>query len=166
MDERRGRAFYFEDYCIGQHHRSIAYTVGKQEIIDFAKQWDPQPFHIDEELANKSIFGGLTCCSAHIFSIFCAISQQWESGALQQPLASLGFDQLRMLKPVYAGDTLINIATVEEARRSNSNPAAGIVRSQCQMYNQKEEEVFHLQASFMMRCRNVFPHNNAEEKSK
>ncbi|MGI9288080.1 MAG: MaoC/PaaZ C-terminal domain-containing protein [Pseudomonadales bacterium] len=166
MSKMRGEPFYFEDYTIGQQHRSISYTVDKQEIIDFAKQWDPQPFHIDEEVAIESIFGGLTCCSAHIFSIFCAISQQWESGAVQQPLASLGFDQLRMLKPVYAGDTLVNIATVEETRHSKSNSAAGIVRSCCQMYNQKEEEVFRLRASFMLRCRHASPHIKSEEKSK
>lgn len=153
MSDLTGQPFYFEDYFVGQEQRSVPYTVGKEEIIEFALKWDPQPFHIDEEVAAKSFFGGLTCCSAHIFSIFCAISQKWECGAIQQPLASLGFDQMRMLKPLYVNDSVVVVTTAEEVRRSRSNPAAGIVKSRCQMYNQRGEEVFRINAAFLMQCR-------------
>ncbi len=148
-----GKAFYFEDYYEGMVTDSISYDVTKEEIIEYAKKWDPQPFHIDEELANASHFGGLTACSAHTFAIFCAISQKWKSGVVQQVLASLGFDELRMLRPVYAGDTLVSRSTVEVARLSRSQPRRGVVRSHCEMLNQNNEVVFQLYAAFLMQCR-------------
>ena len=153
MNEETAQLFFFEDYYVGLDKRSIAYTVAKDEAIACAGQWDPQPYHVDEQAAKRSLFGGLTCCSAQIFAIFCAISQQWESGEIQQAIASLGFDKMRMIKPVYVGDTLVNVSTVEQARLSSSHPGAGIVRSRCQMFNQKNEEVFRIEAAFLMQCR-------------
>jgi acyl dehydratase len=153
LDDETSQLFYFEDYTVGLEKRSITYTADKDEAIAFARQWDPQPFHIDERAAKKSLFGGLTCCSAQIFAIFCTISQQWESGEVQQAIASLGFDKMRMLKPVYVGDTLVNVSTVEQARLSSSHPGTGIVRSRCQMFNQRDEEVFRIEAAFLIQGR-------------
>ena len=110
--DKSGEPFYFEDFEVGQKHPSHCYTVSKEEIIQFAKRWDPQPFHVDEAAAKASLFGGLTACSAHVFSIFCHMSQNWESGRVQQALASFGFDEMRMHKPVYAGDTLRHVSVV------------------------------------------------------
>ena len=98
--------FFFEDYHVGDQYRSVSQLVDRQGVIEFATQWDPQPWHIDEAQAKESMFGGLTACSEHIFSLFCLIGQQWEGGEQQQVLACLGFDEMLMLKPVYAGDTL------------------------------------------------------------
>ena len=148
-----GQPFYFEDFSVGLAKRSISYTVERDSAIAFARQWDPQPFHIDEQAAKKSLFGGLTCCSAQIFAIFSSISQQWDSGEIQQAIAALGFDKMRLIKPVYVGDTLFNVSTVEQARLSNSHPGTGIVRSRCQMYNQGNEEVFRIEAAFLIQCR-------------
>ena len=148
--EQRGKPFYFDDYVVGDVQRGMSYTVDKQEVIDFATKWDPQLWHIDEEAAKASFFGGLTACSAHIFSIFCISSQQWESGVVQQAIASLGFDEMRMHKPVYAGDTLHCTSMAELARLSKSKNDRGIIACRCELVNQKGECVFSILSSYLM----------------
>ena len=79
----QGTPFYFDDYVVGAEHAAGSYDVTAQEIIEFARKWDPQPWHIDEAVAKASPFGGLTACSAHIFSIFCIRSYILESSTSQ-----------------------------------------------------------------------------------
>lgn len=145
-----GQPFYFENYQVGDCYPTVSHQVSKEAVIAFARQWDPQPWHIDEAAARDSLFGGLTACSAHVFSIFSSISPQWRNGAIQQPLASLGFDQMRMLRPVYAGDTVHCVSTIESARRSSSKPDRGIVSSRVDMYNQSGEHLFSILATFII----------------
>ena len=122
------KPFYFDDCVVGAEHAAASHTVTAQEIVSFAGTWDPQPWHLDEEIARASHFGGLTACSAHIFSIFCITSQRWQSGVVQQAIAGLGFDEMRMHKPVYAGDTLRCVSTVAAARVSASFRARSLIR--------------------------------------
>ncbi|MCB1843877.1 MAG: MaoC family dehydratase N-terminal domain-containing protein [Halioglobus sp.] len=150
--------FYFEDHRVGYRVECGAYTVHKSEVIEFAQKWDPQPWHIDETLAQQSIFGGLTACSAHIFSIYCITSPQWQNGAVQQAVASLGFDDLRMHKPVYAGDRLRCITVVDEARASNSKPDCGIVIYASELLNQHDDSVFSIKCSTLMARRTRHAH--------
>ena len=145
-----GNAVYFEDCAVGDQHRSIAMIVDKSEIIEFATKWDPQPWHIDEDLAKQSLFGGLTACSAHIFSLFCVVSQQWENGEQQQVLCSLGFDEMRMHKPLYAGDRVYCRNTIELARDSRSRSDRGIVAARCELINQNDDSVFSILSTFLM----------------
>ena len=146
----QGKPFYFDDLVVGAEHAAGTHVVTAQAIIEFAQTWDPQPWHIDEAFAATSIFGGLTACSAHIFSIFCITSQRWQSGVVQQVIAGLGFDQMRMHKPVYAGDTLRSLSIVETARLSKSKPDRGIVTYNTQLINQNDELVFSINASTLM----------------
>ncbi len=148
--DRQASPFYFDDCVVGEEHAAGSHTITAQDIIDFARTWDPQPFHIDEEIARASIFGGLTACSAHIFSIFCITSQRWQSGVVQQAIAGLGFDEMRMHKPVYAGDILHCMTIVHGTRVSNSKPDRGIVTYQSQLINQDDEVVFSIKASTLM----------------
>ena len=111
------------------------------ERISFARRWDPQPWHVDEAQAKASFFGGLTACSAHIFAIYCITSPQWQNGCRQQAIASLGFDELRMLRPVYAGDTLRCVTEIAEARPSASKPDRGVLRYRIAATNQNGETV-------------------------
>jgi len=157
MPEMQGKPFYFDDCVIGAEHAAASHTVTAQAIIEFATTWDPQPWHIDEETARASHFGGLTACSAHIFSIFCSTSQRWQSGVVQQAIAGLGFDEMRMHKPVYAGDTLRCVSIVDAARASASKPDRGIVIYHTQLINQNNEVVFSIKASTMM-ARNPAKH--------
>ena len=144
------KLYYFEDFSEGDVQKSITFTVEKQQAIEFAKTWDPQPFHIDETAAAASHFGGLTCCSAQIFSIYCTLAQSWEDGGVQQAIASLGFDEMRMRKPVYAGDHLRCVTEVEDKRESKSNAAGGICVCRVELINQHDEVVFSIKASTMM----------------
>jgi acyl dehydratase len=146
----KGKPFYFDDCVVGAEHLGASHKVSTQEIIEFAGKWDPQPWHIDEEVAKASHFGGLTACSAHIFSIFCITSQRWQSGVVQQAIAGLGFDEMRMHQPVYAGDTLRCVSIVDAARASVSKPDRGIVVYHTQLLNQNNEVVFSIKASTMM----------------
>lgn len=147
---QQGRAFYFEDYVVGDEHAAGSHVVSREEIVEFARQWDPQPWHVDEELARQSIFGGLTACSAHIFSIYCITSQRWQSGVVQQAVAGLGFDEMRMHAPVYAGDTLFCASTVESVRRSGSRPDCGIVVYRTRLLNRDGEVVFSCKAATLV----------------
>lgn len=145
--------YYFEDFTVGDQHPSIDYSVDKEEVIEFAKKWDPQPWHIDEQMAEASMFGGLTACSAHIFSVFCATSQNWLEPGTQHVVASLGFDKLRTLKPVYAGDTIHCITTVKDTRVSGSRPGVGVIVCMCELFNQHGEMVFSIESAFLMSMR-------------
>ena len=146
----QGKPFYFDDLVVGAEHAAATHAVTAEAIIEFAQIWDPQPWHIDEAVAATSIFGGLTACSAHIFSIFCITSQRWQSGAVQQAIAGLGFDEMRMHKPVYAGDNLRCLSIVDAARVSKSNPDRGIVTYKTNLMNQHNERVFSIKASTLM----------------
>jgi len=143
---------YFEDMPVGLVLRSIDYVVAREEVIAFARKWDPQPFHIDEEAARRSVFGGLTACSAHIFSMFSIISQQPLDGSRIVALAGLGFEELQLRKPVYAGDTLYCESTVLDARRSASKPDRGVIAQRAALVNQRGEAAFECRCKVMMQC--------------
>ncbi len=146
----KGKPFYFDDCVVGAEHAGASHFLSARELIEFATLWDPQPWHIDEQIARASHFGGLTACSAHIFSIFSITSQHWLSGVVQQAIAGLGFDEMRMHKPVYAGDTLRCVSLVKTARVSVSKPDRGIVIYHTQLINQNNEVVFSINASTLM----------------
>ncbi|WP_101757931.1 MaoC/PaaZ C-terminal domain-containing protein [Oceanicoccus sp. KOV_DT_Chl] len=150
-NKNKGKRLYFEDCNEGDRYLTVKYPVTAEEIIEFANKWDPQPWHIDEQQAKASFFGGLTACSAHIFSIFSIISQQWENGVVQQAFAGLGFDEMRMLKPVYAGDTLQCESVISMVRESKSQPDCGIVTYSTTLFNQNSEAVFSIKASSLMK---------------
>lgn len=149
------KKLFFQDLPVGRELRSIRYTVARDEIIDFASKWDPQPFHIDEAAAMSSIFGGLTACSAHIFSLFSIISQQLEEGSSIAALAALGFEELQMIKPVYAGDTLVCESTVTSSRRSASKSDRGIITTLARLLNQEGVVVFECRCKVMVQCSEV-----------
>ena len=131
--------WYFEDAEIGAIHKAGRYLVSKEEIIQFAKQYDPLPFHVDEEAAAHSIFGGLIASGSHTFAIFVSLLHKLQPRL--NPLAGLGFDELRMPSPVRPGDELDLEAIVLEKRESKSKPDRGIVRFQIRLRNQRSEIV-------------------------
>jgi acyl dehydratase len=131
---------YFEELVIGTRSVAGPYSVASEEIIHFAKQYDPVPRHIDEEeAAVRSVFGGLTASSAHTFSIFILLATR------RQPqlrvLAVLSFDELRLPHAVRPGDELDLETTVLEMRESKSKSDRGIVRTGVLLRNQRREAV-------------------------
>jgi len=115
---------YFEDFQVGQSLDCGSKIFHKDEMVAFARQFDPQPFHVDEEKAKRSVFGGLIAsgwytCSVCMRLIVDAIVNQTAS------MGSPGVDSLRWLKPVRPGDRLRLRATVIEAEASKSKPDRG-----------------------------------------
>ena len=132
-------SLYFEEAEVGNRRTAGPYFVSKNEIIEFAKKYDPQPFHINEEAAARSVFAGLTASSAHTFSILISLLSKTQPSL--RVLAGLGWDELRLPTAVRPGDELDLEATVLEKRESKSNSDRGIVRNQMHLRNQKREIV-------------------------
>jgi acyl dehydratase len=132
-------SLFFEETETGNRRTAGPYFVSKDEIVEFARKYNPQPFHIDEQAAARSVFSGLTASSAHTFSIHTLLLTKTEPSL--RILAALSWDELRLPTAVRPGDELYLEATVLEKRESKSNPDRGIVRSQIHLHNQKREIV-------------------------
>lgn len=126
---------YLEDFSVGQVWEFGSYTASKEEIIDFARKYDPQPFHIDEEAAKESIFGGVIASGWHTCGMFMRMLVE---NVLNEPgnLGSPGIDELRWVKPVYPGDTLSARVTITEIVPSRSKPDRGVVKYHYETFNQ------------------------------
>jgi acyl dehydratase len=142
---------YFEDLVIGSVLETASVTVTEAEIVEFAKRYDPQPFHIDKAAAEKSIYGGLIASGWHTASL--AMRLMVDARGQSAGLGSPGIDELRWIKPVRPGDTLRVRWTLIEARRSQSKPDRGLTRSKCEMTNQNGEVVMTYVGMGFVRCR-------------
>jgi len=139
---------YFEDFEVGDSRKAGPYLVSKAEIIQFAKQYDPRPFHTDEEAAIRSVFGGLSASGAHTFAIFIFLTNKYQPPI--RSLAGLGYDELRLPNAVRPGDELDLEAIVSEKRESKSRPGTGILRSQIHLRNQRHETVLQCLGSVLV----------------
>jgi acyl dehydratase len=126
---------YFDDFKVGDVIELGQHTITKEEIVAFARQFDPQLFHLDEEAAAKTMFGGLIASGWHTGSLMMRLLYE---GAIRHTvsLGSPGIDEMRWLKPVRPGDTLSARMTITECVPSRSKPDRGIVRSLLEMRNQ------------------------------
>ena len=130
---------YFEVGEVGTRSTAGPCLITKSEIIQFAKQYDPAPRHIDEEAAARSVFGGLSASSAHTFAIFILVTTRLQPRFLV--LAGMGWDELRLPNPVRPGDELDLEVTVLETRESKSKSDRGIMRNRVLLRNQKRKTV-------------------------
>ncbi len=130
---------YFEDFRVGDKFKTHGVTFTESEIISFALQYDPQPFHIDVVAATKTQFGGLIASGfqtlALVFRMFI------QDGYLEHGMGSPGMDELRWLQPVRPGDTLHMEVEVLNTRASNSRLDRGYATLFCAMINQNTEKV-------------------------
>ena len=141
---------FFEDFPQGRVFDTPGYTVTDTAIIDFAFQYDPQPFHLDREAAKHSIFGGLVASGFQTMALSFRLFTQL--GTLRNNLGGPGIDALRWPKPVHEGDTIRCRVTVAEARASSSKPDRGIIKWGFETLNQKDEVVMTaIFISFMKR---------------
>ena len=132
---------YFEDIVVGTKSKFGSYHVTREEVIDFAQKYDPQPFHLDDEAAAKTQFGRLAASGWHTTAMTMAMVVENILSTKQAGLGSPGIDELRWLKPVFPGDTLRCETEVLEKRQSKSRPEMGSYRSQMQVFNQNDEPV-------------------------
>lgn len=136
---------YFEDYVPGLTVDCGAFSVSEGEIVAFATEYDPQPFHVDPVRAKDGPFGGLIASGWQTTSLMMRLLVE-HFVSPESSLGAAGVDEVRWPRPVRPGDTLHVLATVLDARRSGSKPDRGIVRSLAEVTNQDGDLVMKLTA--------------------
>jgi acyl dehydratase len=134
---------YFEDYTAGHVYELGTVTVSEAEIIDFARQFDPQYFHIDPEKAKSSRFGGIIASGWHTIGVTMRLYVDHYLSHVAS-LASPGIDEVRWPNPVRPGDILKVRVSILEARPSRSKPDRGVVRARIEAINQRDEQVLSM----------------------
>ena len=145
---------YFEDYIVGETIEFGDYPITEEEVVEFAKRYDPQPFHVDPQAAAKSIYGGL-------------ISSGWMTGSVMMrmladhfisPVSSMGspgIDEVRWHRPVRPGDRLRMRVTILDKRRSTSKPDRGVIHVRQEALNQDGDTVMSFKGMGMYKCRDA-----------
>ena len=152
MAKPRPPLHFWEDFPVGNVRDFGGTPVMRDAVIEFARQFDPQPFHVDEEAARNSLFGGLCASGWHT----CAMAMRMMCDGYLLDSASLGspgIDNLRWLKPVFPGDTLRVRMTVLAARPMASRPTVGLVQSHWDVRNQHDQSVLTMEGWGMFRRR-------------
>ncbi|MCB1445524.1 MAG: MaoC family dehydratase [Rhizobiaceae bacterium] len=144
--------YWLEDFTPGRMFHPAPRTVTSGEIVEFAREFDPQPFHLSEEAGKASILGGLAASGWHSCSIamrlFYDTILQFSAGE-----GSPGIDLTEWRRPVLAGDTLAGTIAVLEARPMRSRPGLGIVRLRHELRNQRDELVLVMEHPFIVKAR-------------
>ncbi|MDY6881612.1 MAG: MaoC family dehydratase [Desulfatiglans sp.] len=143
---------YLDDYAAGSVHQFGPVEVEKKEIIDFARRFDPQPFHMDPEAAAESGFGGLIASGWHTAGLMMRLFVDHYLSSVAS-LGSPGVDELRWTSPVRPGDKLWIRVTVVEVRHSRSKPDRGVLRSFVEVLNQDQEVVATMKALNILKRR-------------
>lgn len=160
MTPPRTPTLFWEDFTPGSVREFGAKLVERDDVIRFASEFDPQPFHLDEDAASRSLFGALSASGWHTCSM---VMRMMCDGYLLDAagLGSPGIDNLRWLKPVYPGDVLRVRMSILEARPMNSRPHVGLTRSRWEAIARRpdgtEETVMTMEGWGMFRRRDVPP---------
>ncbi len=131
---------FFDDFAVGQVFAGGRARIGADEIKAFARQFDPQPFHLDEEAAKNSIFHGLAASGWHTAALTMRLLAEGEfkpAGGI----IGVGFDELSWQRPVRPGDELHAKSEIVEVRPSKSRPDRGLIRVRTTTFNQNDEAV-------------------------
>jgi acyl dehydratase len=145
---------YFEDFEVGDTKRYGRYEVTRDEVIEFASRWDPQPFHLSDEAAAKTHFGALSASGWHTAAMTMAMNvAAWDEADATGSLGAIGIDELRWLQPVRPGDVLHVENEVIETRASQKRPEMGSVISVTTVFNQKDEPVMRFKPIVLYRRR-------------
>lgn len=143
---------WFEDYVPGETHDCGTFSVTEAEIIEFATRFDPQPFHLDREVAAKSVFGGLVTSGMHTTAL---MMRQFVDHYISSvaSVGGLGTDHMRLLKPVRPGVVMSARATVLEARRSKSKPDRGFLRTLGELTDEDGDTAMRIELLHLMATR-------------
>ncbi|WP_178130944.1 MaoC family dehydratase [Reyranella sp. CPCC 100927] len=142
---------YFEDVTVGDRFESpSSFHITRESILTFAREWDPQTYHVDEQAAKASFAGDLSASGIHSLAITMKLAHQ--SGFFDiLPIAGLGIDEFRLLKPVLPDDRLRVRITITAMRPSKSQPDRGIVTNLTELINQAGEIVLRFSLSELVR---------------
>ncbi len=144
--------YFWEDLSVGTTRKIGEITVDHDEVIAFASRYDPQPFHLNEEAAAKSMFGKLSASGWHTCAMAMGLMVRGflhESSSLGSP----GMEGIKWLKPVYPGDTLTLHQRISESRPMKSRPDVGLTRTVWEMFNQDGDQVLMMDGYGMFRRR-------------
>jgi acyl dehydratase len=146
---------YFEDFEVGQTRSFGRYEVTRDEVLDFARRWDPQPFHLSDEGAAATHFGSLSASGWHTAAMTMAMTVAEQGKDDGGSLGAVGIDALRWLKPVRPGDVLRVKSEVIEVRASEKRPEMGSVRSRVTVLDQTDAPVMRFEPIVLYRRRSV-----------
>ena len=144
---------FFEDIQVGSSHSFGQYEVTREDVTDFARRFDPQPFHLDDAAAAKTHFGRLSASGWHTCAMTMAMLVENMKKHQQAGLGSPGVDNLRWVRPVYPGDVLRCETEVIEKRQSQSRPEMGIFKTRIRTFNQNDELVLEMVSKGLVRVR-------------
>ena len=144
---------YFEDLVVGAETYFGSVEVSRDEVIEFARKYDPQPFHLSDEAAAMTHFGRLAASGWHTCAMVMGVIARHVTDAKQAGLGSPGIDELRWLKPVYPGDTLHIRGKILEKTPSRSKPEIGSFRTQTTVTNQDGVPVLTFTSIVLIRRR-------------
>ena len=149
---RRG-VIYFEDLEVGEETLFGSCEVTREEVLAFARKYDPQPFHLSDEAAAKTYFGRLSASGWHTCAMTMGVIARRVVREEQAGLGSPGIDELRWLKPVYPGDTLTVRGEIIEKTPSRSKPEMGSFRTRTTVTNQDNVPVLTFTSIVLIRRR-------------
>ncbi|MCH7861713.1 MaoC family dehydratase [Sphingomonas sp. NPDC092331] len=144
---------YLDDMQAGTKRSFGRYEVTREEVLDFARKYDPQPFHLSDEAAAETHFGRLAASGWHTCAMTMSMFVAEMAVHPQASLGAAGVDELRWLKPVHPGDVLRCESEILEVKPSRSRPDMGSMRTQTTTYNQHGEPVLRFIALALMRRR-------------
>ncbi|MEO8454550.1 MAG: MaoC family dehydratase [Sphingomicrobium sp.] len=142
---------YFEDLEVGAETDFGSYDVTREEMLEFARKYDPQPFHLSDEEAAKTYFGRMSASGWHTAAMTMAVIARYVVEHRQAGLGSPGIDELRWRKPVYPGDTLHVRGKIIEKTPSRSRPEMGSFRTHTTVTNQNGETVMTFTSIVLIR---------------
>lgn len=145
---------FFEDYAEDHVERFGAYAVTREEVIDFASRYDPQPFHLDDAAAAANpIFGRLAASGWHTCGmVMRMLTDHWTQDGYFS-LGGTGVDELRWVKPVYPGDVLSIEAEIMSKSAPKSRPEIGFVNFRLAVFNQQDEVVLTMKVTNIQKRR-------------
>jgi acyl dehydratase len=146
---------YFEDLEVGAETEFGSYQVTREEVLEFARKYDPQPFHLSDEEAAKTHFGRLSASGWHTAAMTMAVIARHVVDQRQAGLGSPGIDELRWKKPVYPGDTLHVHGKILEKTPSRSRPEMGSFRTETTVTNQHGDVVMTFISIVLIRRRPI-----------
>jgi acyl dehydratase len=144
---------YLEDMEVGAETYFGSYDVTREEVLEFARKYDPQPFHLSDEEAAKTHFGRIAASGWHTTAMTMAMLVKYLDSDPQAGLGAAGIDELRWKIPVYPGDTLHSYGRILDVTPSRSKPEIGSIRTQTTVKNQDDQVVMTFISIVLMRRR-------------
>ena len=142
---------YYEDIVLNKPYLSRLFEVTEAAIIEFAREWNPEPYHIDKKAAAANRIGRIFACGPHLIAICTKLTNEKRPRPVS--VAGLGWDNLKFSTPVFGGDSLQVEIQAQSKRRSGSNLSVGIVVYSLRLFNQHNQDVLTYSVTTMVECR-------------